>query len=309
MAKNVLDGQVILKQVFHNAIKKNQLSHAYLIQTNNVSYYEEVVNEILKMILCDQYEPGHSCSLCKRIEDGNYLEIRKIYPDGLWIKKEQLSDLKKEFNNKVLEGKYKIYVIYEADKLNKQAANSMLKFLEEPEDNIIAILLTNNMNKMLKTIISRCQVLMLLNPNVIGSTIHNYLGLYHLLDKNDEVLVKEKQEELDKIIHFISYLEENKLFTFAKEKELWLDFFKERDTNIIGYSAMLYFYNDCVKYLSGNHSLFFIDYMDMIQKVSSCNDMDKLFLKIEFLLDAMEWLRGNVNVNLILDLLIISFRR
>lgn len=309
MVENVLDGQVILKQVFENAIKKNQLSHAYLININNVFHYEDVVNEILKMILCDEYTQGHTCSLCKRIEDGNYLEIKKIYPDGLWIKKDQLGELKREFNNKVIEGKYKVYVIYEADKLNKQASNSMLKFLEEPEDNIIALLVTNNMNKILKTIISRCQVLTLMNPNVLRNTFHNYLGLYHLSEKEDETLLSEKRQELESIVQFISYLEKNKEFTFVKEKELWLDYFKDRDTNIVGYSAMLYFYNDCLKYLNGNRSLFFIDYLDIIQNVCTLNDMDKLFKKIEFLIGAIEYLRGNVNINLILDLWILSFRR
>ena len=71
--------------------------------------------------------------------------------------------MQRQFSTKAIETKYKIYIIHEAEKMNSSAANSILKFLEEPEPGIIAILITDNMYQLLDTIISRCQIISLSN--------------------------------------------------------------------------------------------------------------------------------------------------
>ena len=68
-----------------------------------------------------------------------------------------MEELKSRFNSKASFGRYNIYIIYKAESLNPTAGNALLKFLEEPEDNIIGILLTNNKSLVLPTIVSRCQ--------------------------------------------------------------------------------------------------------------------------------------------------------
>ena len=65
----------------------------------------------------------------------------------MWIKKEQLLELQEEFMTKGLLTSKKIYIITDATKLNTSSANSILKFLEEPADNIIAILLADNIHQ------------------------------------------------------------------------------------------------------------------------------------------------------------------
>ena len=74
-------------------------------------------------------------------------------------------DLQKEFKNKSLYDNKKIYVIKEAEKLNASSANTILKFLEEPEKDIIAFLITTNRYKVIDTILSRCQILSLKENN------------------------------------------------------------------------------------------------------------------------------------------------
>ena len=81
----------------------------------------------------------------------------------MYIKKQQIVDLQQEFSRSAVEGKKRIYIIKDCEKMRPEAANSMLKFLEEPEDNIVAILMTNNINNVLSTIISRCKVFKLSN--------------------------------------------------------------------------------------------------------------------------------------------------
>src|SRR5699024_6756473 len=77
----------------------------------------------------------------------------------LSIKKAQVTELIKEFSFRGVESRRKCYILDHADKMTAQAANSLLKFLEEPGDMTVAILLTEQMQRMLPTVVSSCQVL------------------------------------------------------------------------------------------------------------------------------------------------------
>ena len=176
-----------------NEINNNKLSHAYLIETNNYQNTNLLIKELLKLLLCKNKVNNLkcSCNLCNLIENELYPDIRYIYPDGNNIKKEQLIELnqnKSAYDNK------QIYVITDATKLNSSSANTMLKFLEEPEENIIAILVCDNRYKVIDTIVSRCQILSLKESieTSFGDEIKNLAVL--LCDKNkgfknyDEIL-------------------------------------------------------------------------------------------------------------------------
>ncbi|MBR2246732.1 MAG: hypothetical protein IJ880_06895, partial [Bacilli bacterium] len=149
-----------------------------------------------------------------------YIDLTILESDGAWIKKNQLLELKDEYQNKSLLDNKKIYIIKEADKLNPASANTILKFLEEPEEGIIAILLTNNRYKILDTIISRCQVLSLksndINVEVDEDTIYlldnilkkeelfiNYKSIYEKI--SDKELAKEKFNTIEEIL--VNYLD------------------------------------------------------------------------------------------------------
>ena len=117
----------------------------------------------VKILICPNHytnkDKCHNCNTCFLIDNHSYPELKIIKPDGLWIKKEQLLGLQKQFSYKAIQGNKKVYIIYEAEKMNSSAANCMLKFLEEPEDDIIAILISNNIHQLLPTILSRCQII------------------------------------------------------------------------------------------------------------------------------------------------------
>lgn len=152
-------------------ILNNKVSHAYLIEigSNDDLFY---VYQFIKMILCnltyDELKNSNN-PIISLIDKHNYPDLFIIEPDGDMIKKNQLLSLQKEFSNKSLIGSKRIYIINGADKLNKFASNTMLKFLEEPEDDIIAFLLTDNRYHVLDTILSRCQILTLNDNNIIDS--------------------------------------------------------------------------------------------------------------------------------------------
>ena len=152
-------------------ILNNKVSHAYLIEigSNDDLFY---VYQFIKMILCnltyDELKNSNN-PIISLIDKHSYPDLFIIEPDGDMIKKNQLLSLQKEFSNKSLIGSKRIYIINGADKLNKFASNTMLKFLEEPEDDIIAFLLTDNRYHVLDTILSRCQILTLKDNNIIDS--------------------------------------------------------------------------------------------------------------------------------------------
>ena len=170
--------------------------------------------------------------------------------------------------------------------MRSETANSMLKFLEEPDNDIIAILMTNNFNNLLSTIISRCQVIRLNNDNV---------------DVNDS--------ELDLlVINFIKSVENNGVRTIMKEQELLFNtvLMKDRDKLLNVFDKMIDMYYDIMKINTGNKLIKFNNYLDILINIASKNTNNEILNKINFLVDAKETVKNNVNVNLLVDSVIIN---
>ena len=140
--------------------EKNKLSHAFLIETNNIEKCYEDILLLCKIINCNVKYTNNcdKCNLCKLIDLGNLPSLVVIEPDGLSIKKNQMLDLEKKFALKPIYSKYNVYIIKYADKLNDSSSNTILKFLEEPENNIIGFFIVNNKENVLSTIKSRCEI-------------------------------------------------------------------------------------------------------------------------------------------------------
>ena len=140
---------------------EKKLAHAYLISTNNVQKCHEVLINVIKNIFCVQEfsDNCNKCSLCHLIDLNNLPSLKVIVPDGSFIKKEQILELKHLFSRDSQYTKDSIYIIENAEKMNKESANTMLKFLEEPEGNVIGFFITNNKDNVMLTIKSRCQII------------------------------------------------------------------------------------------------------------------------------------------------------
>ena len=147
-----------------NIISNKKNSHAYLVELDNYEDDMKYVYLFIKMLLCNMKSSDISNSdnkIIKLVDDNNYPDITVVSSETSIIKISSIIELQKEFNNKSLFNNYKIYIIKEVEKLNGYSANTILKFLEEPEDNIIAFLLTDNRFHVIDTILSRCQILSL----------------------------------------------------------------------------------------------------------------------------------------------------
>lgn len=97
------------------------------------------------------------CPTCRRINEGTYGDVMTIQPDGQFIKIAQTRALAEEVVYRPREGRQRFFIIDEADRLREEAANSLLKTLEEPPPTSTLILLTSRPNSLLQTIRSRSQ--------------------------------------------------------------------------------------------------------------------------------------------------------
>ena len=113
------------------------------------------------MINCENsyVENCEKCNLCLQIDNNTLPNFITITPDGATIKKSQIIELKEKMLTKPIYSKYNTYVILNAEKLNSSSANTMLKFIEEPEENIVGFFITNNKENIIDTIRSRCQII------------------------------------------------------------------------------------------------------------------------------------------------------
>lgn len=292
MLSDFKDKQLLAYNLFVKDIENNCVTHAYLIDENNYSDSFNMVLSFVKSILCENKyfdsSKCNDCTLCKRIEDGNYPELKIISADGMYIKKQQIIELQQEFSRSAVEGKKRIYIIRDCEKMRPEAANSMLKFLEEPEDDIVAILMTNNINNVLSTIISRCKVIKL--NNVVDKE-----------NKNDEVL-----ENL--AIKFISNLETRGIDTIIDVKDIWFSVIgnKDRDKMIEVFDIMIDIYYDMMKVIIGNKSIKCYKLVDKISEFAKLNNLNGVLEKINILLEAKDSVKFNVNSNLLIDSVIIS---
>lgn len=160
---SVLSRQPEISALFTKLIKNGQLQHAYIFEGVAGSGKYEMAKWLAKALNClDRTEEGapcNSCNQCTRIEHEEHPDVTMVEPDGLSIKVDQVRAIKEEFSKSGMESRRKVLIIKEMDKMTPSAANSLLKFIEEPEGEITILLLTTEVQQLLPTIISRCQIL------------------------------------------------------------------------------------------------------------------------------------------------------
>lgn len=143
-------------------VEHGRIAHAYLFEGEQGTGKHQLSLWLAKRLFCQQVRennPCEKCANCRRIAEGEHPNIRVIRPDGQSIKVDQIRQLQQEFTKKGFEKGRKIFVLQEAEKLNTSAANSLLKFLEEPDGDVLFILETQNLGKIIPTIQSRCQII------------------------------------------------------------------------------------------------------------------------------------------------------
>ncbi|ARB00121.1 DNA polymerase III subunit delta' [Limosilactobacillus fermentum] len=147
---------------FASLIERGTLAHAYLLVGNVNMGTVALATEVALRLFCphqdDQGHPDRTCPECQRVLSGNHPDVVVARPEGRQIKVDQVRYLKAEFSKTGVEGEKKVFIIEGAETLTGSAANSLLKFIEEPGPGVYIFLLTPNKNAVLQTVQSRCQV-------------------------------------------------------------------------------------------------------------------------------------------------------
>lgn len=261
-----------------NYVKKDKINHAYLIETN---YIDKLIlaDELIKRIM--SFEENYDLDEMKK----NY-DLSIIDPSTNNIKAEEIESLKEKYKTKSINNSKRIYVINNAERLNDFASNKLLKFLEEPEENIIAILITENKNNLLKTIISRCQL----------------IRFFINIDRFENY----DEEYTEYMFNFVKNIEENKEDAIAFQNIINIKKLSDRLFIQKFLNDLLYIYSDVLHYKTTKSIEYFQFRIDQIEMISENNSIDQIRKKINGINSCIERLKYNPNIKLLIDKLIIE---
>ena len=224
------DAMNILRQSFD----KDKLFHAYIFSGEASSGMVDAAVYMAKLLLCKKDDaPCMSCLDCKRVDSESHLNFIHIKPINDIIRKEQIEHVIKEFSMTSLEAGPQIYIIEDADKMNTSAVNALLKFLEEPNPNHYAFLTTSAVNKLLDTVISRCQVIKF-KPIPKTYLIEKLISCG--VDKDIAYLVSYLTSDFDEAMKLIEEGKVANIYTVAKKlvlkdlnkKDAYIEYFRNR---------------------------------------------------------------------------------
>ena len=213
---------------FVHILEQGQLNHAYLFSGNFGSL--EMALFLSKSLFCSEKNgifPCEKCRNCKLIEQEEFPDVTIIKPLNQVIKTERIRELVGQFSQSGIENQRQVFIIEQAEKMHVNAANSLLKVIEEPQSEIYIFFLTDDEEQMLPTIRSRTQIFQFKKQ---VSTLMSQLEEAGLVKNKAKLLAQfsQSQAEADKLVHQAGFWtlvdESERLFSWllAHKKESYL---------------------------------------------------------------------------------------
>ncbi|MEK4292370.1 DNA polymerase III subunit delta' [Paenibacillus sp. FSL R5-0914] len=309
-------GQENAKRLLQNALRKEAVSHAYLFTGPAGSGQMKTALMFAQAIFCTQSKDDAcgECLECRKVEHGNHPDLSLLQPDGASIKIDQIRELQRVFSYRSEGVNPKVYIIDGADKMTVQAANSLLKFLEEPPAPAVGILISDNSRSLLPTIQSRTQRIPFspLNPdNMLQALASEGVpiplarcavslssgldGCRKLLEQNwfaemRNVMLQLAKESLGKGSSAVATAGQ-KLFKTGLAEHL--DIF---------FSMFHLWFKDMLYFLYRKHeSIVFIDQLDFISRHARERSAEQWVAYMGFAAESTKKLRSNANAQLCLE--------
>ena len=308
-----------------NSLAKQRIAHAYLFEGSRGTGKKDMAIFLAQGLFCRIPENGipcGECDQCQRIVHGSHPDIHLIEPDGLSIKKDQIKALQEEFSKTGMESKRKTYIINFADKMTVQAANSLLKFLEEPHQSTTAILITEKMHQMLPTILSRCQHVafhslspVLFKERLVLEGVHPTMAallskVTNQLNEGIELSSDEWFVQARKIVlKLYEVLKEHPFEAMTRLQSEFLLHFKEKsqielslDLFLLIYKDLLYIQTEKLDHLS------FPDHLDELQRDALQISTKKVSEQMTNILEAKRHINQNMNTQLLMEQLMLKLQ-
>src|SRR5690625_5060359 len=311
--------QPIASKIFVNSLRENRVSHAYLIQGMRGTGKKSIANLLAMTLFCeerDSVEPCHHCHSCRRVVSGNHPDVHWMKREKKTIGKVEIDIFVKEFSYTGFESNKKMYIIPEAETLTVNAANRLLKFLEEPDMDTTAVLLTDNINAIIPTIRSRCQILDL-QPldelNFQKKLVHlqinenNARFISALTNNIDDAINYHEEEKIYKIRDIVKQMIEmmivkyNERFLFLHQE--WLTHLKDRNDLELALDIMLLAFKDIINsQIDRENPLYFFqaDERLITQSVNHFNH-ERVLIIVVLILEAKQRLKQNVHPTLVME--------
>jgi len=145
--------------VLQSAMKRERVPHAYLFHGIQGIGKKTTAQAFAQALNCRENNADFCgrCPSCLKAGRRSHPDIVMIEPEGIFIKIDKIRDLQNQTQFRPLEGRKKVFILADADRMNDASANALLKTLEEPSSFNILILTTSRIHKLPQTIISRCQ--------------------------------------------------------------------------------------------------------------------------------------------------------
>lgn len=319
-------GQEQMKEHMQNALSTRKISHAYIINGEKSSGKEFIARIFAAALQCEEKgtNPCGKCVSCKQAETGNHPDIITVThekPNTISV-----DDIRQQVNADVAikpyKGPYKIYIINEAEKMNAQAQNALLKTIEEPPEYVVMILLTSNINALLQTVLSRCVVLHM--KPVADEQIKKYLMEdLKITDYQAEVCVAfargnlgkardlASSEDFDNIkkdaLALVKYIQEMEFQEIVDAVKKIGDYKLQINDYL---DIMAVWYRDVLLFkATGNaNHLVFRDEVSNLSRIAKRTSYEGIELVIEALEKAKARLNANVNFELTMELLFMEMK-
>ncbi|MFC1898860.1 ATP-binding protein [Chloroflexota bacterium] len=327
-------GQDKIISLLRLSLEKNTVAHAYLFAGPAHVGKMTLALNLAQALNCGASEyPCGECLSCQKIASGKHSDVQIIGLNGnadsaggrpqREISIEQIRELQHSVILPPFEGKYKVFIIDGAEYLSGEAANCLLKTLEEPQEKIIFILLTASENLLPETVISRCQRLELAPPAIkdVENALNSRWGIdpqkAHLLVRlaqkrpgwaisayQEEGLLQQRDERLQRLISITSD-NQNENFTYAAE--LAAQFNKNREMVQEILALWLNWWRDILLVKIGcTESITNIDFIGQLTEITSEYETNQIKTFIRSMQTAGEQLRQNANPQLVLEVLMLS---
>lgn len=304
--------QPILYRILEKSFENKTIPHAFLLVGYN-SY--DAAHFIARSLVCDHdLLSCGNCIDCQKIEKHSYGDFIFISGKEESIKKGQIESIQNRFSKSAIEGKNRIYMIENIENASSEAMNSLLKTLEEPSPGIYAILTCQNINKVLPTIQSRCQVIQLLpdsklnlkrqllDNNVYEEDAEIMVQLFHSYQECEPYIDSDKFRDLkEEVFHFIEDIYFHRENLLINVQTHLLKKYKDKDAIRLFLNMLVLGMRDLF-HVKHSMNITYKSLQELFDKIEDSDD--NIIRIIELILETEYLLNTNANVLLLMDSMI-----